>query len=154
MDTGSDFRAARVDTLKCHQLLWRGAWWSAADEAFQLCSVEVLARHHGVYEGGGTMAFLLTARGENPALSYRNLRAIIGYIGLTLPVVLLLAGLIDGHLESSVSAYYYTNVGNVFTGALCVIGVFLLAYRLTEPAIDNIVTTVAGVAAPLSDTLG
>jgi hypothetical protein len=93
------------------------------------------------------MAFLLTARGENPALSYRNLRAIIGYIGLTLPVVLLLAGLIDGHLESSVSAYYYTNVGNVFTGALCVIGVFLLAYRLTEPAIDNVVTTVAGVAA-------
>lgn len=93
------------------------------------------------------MAFLLTARGENPALTYRNLRAIIGYIGLTLPVVLLLAGVVDGHIESSVSAYYYTDVGNVFTGALCVIGVFLVAYRLTEPAIDNAVTTCAGVAA-------
>jgi hypothetical protein len=93
------------------------------------------------------MAFQRTARGENPALSYRNMRAIIGLIGLTLPVVLLLAGLIDGHLESSVSAYYYTNVGNVFTGALCVIGVFLLAYRLTEPAIDNLATTLAGAAA-------
>jgi len=34
------------------------------------------------------------------------MRAIIGYIGLTLPVVLLLAGAIDGHLESSISAYY------------------------------------------------
>jgi hypothetical protein len=88
-----------------------------------------------------------TAWGENPALSYRNLRAIIGYVGLTLPLVLLLAGAIDGHLESSISTYYYTKVGNVFTGALCVIGVFLVAYRLTSWAIDNVATTLAGVAA-------
>ena len=88
-----------------------------------------------------------TAWGENPALSYRNLRAIIGYVGLALPVVLLLAGLVDGHIESSISAYYYTKVGDVFTGALCVIGIFLLAYRLTSWAIDNIATTLAGVAA-------
>lgn len=32
------------------------------------------------------------ARGENPALTYRNMRSITGYVGLTLPVVLLLAG--------------------------------------------------------------
>jgi len=88
-----------------------------------------------------------TAWGENPALSYRNLRAIIGYVGLTLPVVLLLAGAIDGHLESSISTYYYTKVGNVFTGALCVIGVFLVAYRLTSWAIDNVATSLAGIAA-------
>jgi hypothetical protein len=62
-------------------------------------------------------------------------------------VVLLLAGLIDGHIESSISAYYYTKVGNVFTGALCVIGIFLLAYRLRSWAIDNIATTLAGIAA-------
>jgi hypothetical protein len=88
-----------------------------------------------------------TAWGENPALSYRNLRAITGYVGLTLPVVLLAAGLADGHIESSLSTYYYTKVGNVFTGALCVIGVFLLAYRLTEWAIDNIATALAGLSA-------
>jgi hypothetical protein len=88
-----------------------------------------------------------TAWGENPALSYRNLRAITGYVGLTLPVVLLLAGLVDGHIESSLSAYYYTKVGNVFTGALCVIGIFLLAYRLTAWAIDNVATTLAGISA-------
>jgi hypothetical protein len=88
-----------------------------------------------------------TAWGENPALSYRNMRAIIGYVGLTLPVVLLLAGIVDGHIEGSISAYYYTKVGNVFTGALCVIGIFLLAYRLTSWAIDNVATTLAGVAA-------
>jgi hypothetical protein len=93
------------------------------------------------------MLSLNTAWGENPALSYRNLRAIIGYVGLTLPVVLLLAGVVDGHIESSISAYYYTKVGNVFTGALCVIGIFLLAYRLTSWAIDNIATTIAGISA-------
>jgi hypothetical protein len=88
-----------------------------------------------------------TAWGENPALSYRNMRAIIGYVGLALPIVLLLSGAVDGHIESSLSAYYYTKAGNVFTGALCVIGVFLLAYRLTSWAVDNIATTLAGIAA-------
>lgn len=52
-------------------------------------------------------------------------------------MVLLLTGIVDGHIESSISAYYYTKVGNVFTGALCVIGIFLLAYRLTAWAIDR-----------------
>jgi hypothetical protein len=75
------------------------------------------------------------------------MRAITGYVGLTLPVALLIDGLVDGHVESSLSAYYYTKVGNVFTGALCVIGVFLLAYRLTAWAVDNIATTLAGVSA-------
>jgi len=93
------------------------------------------------------MLSMNTAWGENPALSYRNLRAITGYVGLTLPVVLLLDGLADGNIESSLSAYYYTKVGNVFTGALCVIGTFLLAYRLTAWAIDNVATTLAGISA-------
>jgi hypothetical protein len=88
-----------------------------------------------------------TAWGEKPALSYRNMRAIIGYVGLTLPVVLLLAGLVDGHIETSLSAYYYTKLGDFFTGALCVIGIFLVAYRLTSWAIDNIATTLAGISA-------
>ena len=88
-----------------------------------------------------------TAWGENPALSYRNLRAIIGYVGLTLPVVLLISGIVDGHIEGSISAYYYTKVGNVFTGALCVIGIFLVAYRLTALTWDNVATTLAGIAA-------
>lgn len=85
--------------------------------------------------------------GEEPALSYRNLRAVIGYVGLTLPVTLVLAGLVDGHVESSLSAYYYTQVGSVFTGSLAAIGVFLVAYRIRAWAWDNIVTTLAGIAA-------
>ena len=66
---------------------------------------------------------------------------------MTLAAVLLLDGLADGHIESSLSVYYYTQVGNVFTAALCVIGVFLLAYHLTVWAIDNIATALAGLFA-------
>lgn len=85
--------------------------------------------------------------GEEAALSYRNLRALIGYIGLTLPVTLVLTGLADGHVESSLSAYYYTQVGSVFTGSLAAVGVFLIAYRIRAWAWDGILTTLAGIAA-------
>lgn len=85
--------------------------------------------------------------GEEPALSYRNLRALIGYIGLTLPVTLVVAGLAGGHIQSSLSAYYYTAVGSIFTGALAAIGVFLLAYRIRAWAWDGVLTTLAGIAA-------
>lgn len=87
------------------------------------------------------------AAGENSAMTYRRLRALIGWVGLSLPVVLLAAGLIDGHVLQSLSAYYYTEVGPCFTGTLCVIGVFLLAYRFGDAAVENLVTTAAGVAA-------
>jgi hypothetical protein len=88
-----------------------------------------------------------TVSGEEPALTYRNLRAIIGDAGLALPVTLFLTGLVDGHVESSLSAYYYTRVGPIFTGAVCVIGVFLIAYRIRAWAWDSIITTIAGIAA-------
>ena len=90
---------------------------------------------------------LRPAVGENAALSYKRMRSIIGFVGLTLPITCLIAGLADGHLESSISYYYYTNVTIVFTGTLCVVGVFLLAYRLGSLAIESSATTLAGLAA-------
>jgi uncharacterized membrane protein SirB2 len=64
-------------------------------------------------------------------LSYLGLRKAVGIIGLTLPFVLavgrvLLQGL---GIENSISCYYYTDMGNVFVGSLCAIGVFLLSCR-------------------------
>lgn len=88
-----------------------------------------------------------TVSGEEPALTYRHLRAIIGYAGLSLPVTLFLTGLVDGHIEGSLSGYYYTKVGPIFTGALCVMGVFLVSYRIKAWAWDSVLTTVAGIAA-------
>ena len=87
------------------------------------------------------------APGEIAALTYRRLRALFGWIGLSLPAVLFAAGLIDGHLQTSLSEYYYTDVGPYFTGALCVIGVFLLAYRFGDRAPENYLTTAAGLSA-------
>ena len=87
------------------------------------------------------------AVGENPALSYKRLRTIIGFVALTLPITCLLAGLVDGHIESSISAYYYTKVTIVFTGTMCVIGIFLIAYRFGALVFEDIATTLAGIAA-------
>ena len=64
-------------------------------------------------------------------LSYLGLRKAVGIIGLTLPFVLAFGRiLLQGFgLEGSISCYYYTDMGNVFVGSLCAIGVFLLSCR-------------------------
>ncbi len=67
--------------------------------------------------------------------SYLTLRKAVGWIGLTLPIILVIGGWVlqriahepHLHVEDSISAYYYTSMGNVFVGLLCAIGVFHLA---------------------------
>lgn len=80
--------------------------------------------------------------------SYLYLRRAIGLIGLALPFVLILGKqLVDGgDLAGSLSGYYYTDVRDVFVGAMCAAGVFLLAYY-GHDQVDNIASTVAGVGA-------
>ena len=93
---------------------------------------------------------------ENRLLvSYFTLRKLIGWMAILVPFILALLNwiLFRGGLGSSVSSYYHTNVGRVFVGTLCSIGVFLLAYqgykRLDTDKIyqflDNIVANLAGV---------
>jgi len=67
-------------------------------------------------------------------LSYYELRTSIGVIGILLPFVvaigrILLPGLQGPEILGSISAYYYSDMGNVFVGSLCAIGVFLWSYR-------------------------
>lgn len=72
---------------------------------------------------------------EEPlVLGYLTLRKAAGWIGLTLPFILMIGGFVfeaiahkSLHIESSISSYYYTGMGNVFVGLLCAIGVFHLA---------------------------
>src|SRR4051794_38276106 len=80
--------------------------------------------------------------------SYLFLRRAIGVIGVALPPVLILGKLLvdGGGLLDSLSGYYYTDVRNVFVGAMCATGVFLLSYRGYSRA-DNIAGNVAAVAA-------
>lgn len=75
------------------------------------------------------------------ANSFLQLRIWLGIIGTALPFVLILGhaflrAVLSGapawrgwDLQSSMSAYYYTDMRNVFIGALCAIGAFLWAYK-------------------------
>jgi len=80
--------------------------------------------------------------------SYLFLRRAIGLIGLALPIVLILGKQLvqGGDLIGSLSGYYYTDLRNVLVGAMCAVGVFLLAYY-GHDYVDNIASTVAGLGA-------
>ena len=70
---------------------------------------------------------------KNPAvLSYRSLRRAVGWIAVGLPPTLLLYSLIVPGAQpvpASISAYYYTPMGNVLVGSLCAIAFFNLCAR-------------------------
>jgi hypothetical protein len=90
--------------------------------------------------------------------SYLQLRQWLGIIGMTLPFVLVLGnaflravlasppGWRGWDLQRSMSAYYYTSMQNVFVGALCAIGAFLLSYKGNDRK-DAWAGTIAGICA-------
>jgi hypothetical protein len=85
--------------------------------------------------------------------TYRRLRRSIGYLGIALPIVLVLASLFPSYvtLQTSISHYYYTNLREVFTGILCAVGLFLIRYKglgnTTWWLNDNLFTNIAGAMA-------
>ncbi len=80
--------------------------------------------------------------------SYLFLRRAIGLTGLALPFVLIFGKQLvqGGDLVGSLSGYYYTDLRNVFVGAMCATGVFLLAYY-GHDFVDNVASSVAGLGA-------
>ncbi len=61
------------------------------------------------------------------AAAYAYLQTCLGLLAFFLPIALV-AG--DGfNLRGSISAYYYSRMGNVFVGALWAMGVFFLSYN-------------------------
>lgn len=81
-------------------------------------------------------------------ISYMYLRKIVGWTGSLLPVVLIVGGLLSvtASLPDSMSGYYYTQMRNVFVGALCALGIFLVGYAGYDD-LDRWITNVAGVGA-------
>lgn len=92
------------------------------------------------------------------AVSYLELRQWLGAVGTLLPFVLIL-----GHAflraillgppawrgwdpQASMSSYYYTDMQNLFVGALCAIGAFLLSYK-GEGKEDTRAGAIAGLCA-------
>lgn len=63
-------------------------------------------------------------------LSYHRVRTALGLLGMALPLVLLIGGLLDySRIEPSISDFYHTTYRDIFVGTLCAIGVFLVCYR-------------------------
>ncbi|MEM8498026.1 MAG: DUF998 domain-containing protein [Pseudomonadota bacterium] len=81
-------------------------------------------------------------------ISYLSLRRIVGVIGISLPFVLAIGNLLLGAegIEKTMSAYYYTRMGDVFVGSLFAIAVFLMTYQGWDWR-DNLAGDVAGISA-------
>lgn len=88
---------------------------------------------------------------ERYVRSYLIMRVAVGALGIALPLLLVLGEplLFNGQPfpRGSLSAYYYSGVREVFIGALCAIGVFLVTYKVAERSRENRLSTYAGVAA-------
>jgi len=79
-------------------------------------------------------------------LHYLTLRRTLGAMGLALPVILMLEAVHTGAIRTSISAYYYSGLRDIFVGSLMTIGVFLLCYRGNN-AREGHCSTFAGVGA-------
>lgn len=82
---------------------------------------------------------------DDHVVSFLTLRKAIGVIGIALPIVLVGGRLVvnaicpgcgvyrgptSGYIiQSSISSYYWTVVGDILVGGLCAIGIFLFAYK-------------------------
>lgn len=83
--------------------------------------------------------------------SYLFMRAMIGFIGIGLPIALVIGNGLFVHgdlgIRSSLSGYYHSGMRDVFVGSLCATGVFLIAYKVFEHNLDNTLSFLAGVSA-------
>ena len=87
-------------------------------------------------------------------LTYRRIRKMIGYLGISLPIILVVLSLFPffkTKIQPSISDYYYTNLREIFTGILCAVGLFMIRYKGYSNANffknDNVLTNIAGFMA-------
>jgi len=81
-------------------------------------------------------------------VTVKRLRRGVGFIAVALPPVVLFGNMLfewKWVLLGSISGSYYTHMRGVFSGSLCAIGVFLIAYRYQ--ALDDKWSTRAGILA-------
>lgn len=79
----------------------------------------------------------------------KTLRKLIGVLGMALPFILIIITFLFFDLArpiESISHYYYTRAGTVFTVILSVIAIFLIVYSGKAPK-DFYISTLAGVFA-------
>src|ERR1700751_3359445 len=65
-------------------------------------------------------------------MSYLAIRRAVGVLGIALPVVVSIGACIFSQchvLKDSISDYYYSIMGTVFTGILCAVALFMYSYK-------------------------
>ncbi len=84
---------------------------------------------------------------DDAIISYKALRRLIGFLGMLLPIVLIIGGWIFAKdaIQQSISLYYYSNMRDFMVGILFLVGLFLMTYKGTL-VIDNVITTITGIA--------
>ena len=89
-----------------------------------------------------------TNRERSLIISYLAMRRLIGILGISLPFIVVIGGLIQGEpgLQGSISGYYYTNMRDCFVGILSGVALFLISYKGYEK-IDDIVANLSGIFA-------
>ncbi len=89
----------------------------------------------------------LLIKNEECIISYLTLRKLIGILGILLPFACLFGGSLFQHLplKDSISAYYHTNMRDVFVGIIIGFSFFLLSYKGYELR-DTLMAIASGVA--------
>lgn len=64
-------------------------------------------------------------------ISYLTLRKAVGSLGIALPFILAVGGLLVHKIaiQSSISHYYHSDMRDIFVGVLCAIAAFLISYK-------------------------
>lgn len=87
--------------------------------------------------------------GPMMVVSYLSLRRAVGILGIALPIILFVWGLLGARVWlDTISAYYTIRTRDALVGGLCTIGCFLFTYHGYETH-DNVVTHVTGACAVL-----
>jgi hypothetical protein len=85
-------------------------------------------------------------------ISYLTLRKAVGILGIILPFLLMIGfKIFNPHCEfpSSISHFYYTDMGNLFVGTLCAVSLFLFCYNGHDRS-DKIASKLAATFALLT----
>ncbi|WP_149824446.1 hypothetical protein [Streptomyces tailanensis] len=97
---------------------------------------------------------VVAAQRDQDARTVMRLRLGVGVIGVLLPLALPLGNWIAARLDGrsgadawpgSMSGAYYTSTRDIFVGALCALGIFLIVYRFSR--LNDVMGTVAGCCA-------
>lgn len=112
-----------------------------------------LLQHHSFTKTFFKMADTVNNNNDDLIISYLKIRRAIGWLGLLLPFMLLTGNIIVNKLnilnsnffiklscytkpyqaqdsfKASISHYYYSTVGELFTGVLCAVALFMFCYR-------------------------